>query len=786
MEALPTDPNLPGLNTALDGEAFLDQLRQALPECGENIELVAIKTKDVRYDPKRGCNILYRLTLRDKASGSEHEQLLGARVMRVGEQPTSPSEELKARYGDHRSHCLSRAETLLLTPATFLPDVGIAVTAFPMDAALPTLFDVLDPSIMERALLRMWSERKLRVRKIKIRQLSYTPEARAALRYTLTIEDEESGLPESLRMIGKVHAFKAATKRFAAAWALWQAANGKIGLARPVGYIDSFKLSLQEQVQGKRLADLADSSSFIGSMRKTAEAIAVVHGLPLPVASWRLPRKEVAVVERWGDMLAAVYPEQANRINRLRDGLTSDLESRVEMIGPVHGDFHLANVLVDNGDVTLIDVDEFAYGDSLVDVGRLLAALRTSAARVTGKISGLAEAGAAFLDEYATQTQADERRIRLFEAASLMISAGSRFRLQRKGWKDSAAMVLDEAERVFALSRRGTPVAVSRPSGQHLRIPEGASRWVKDENYMQALLAPYIREQYGADVTACRVMAESDTNEGARVRYELSGWHGDKNWNVTLDCMNRDDRSARASFERLAALRDAVAVFPDALQIPRPVAYFSKLNMQVFEAPRGIRFTSILPTPDALDAARRLGRALAILHGVRFGLNWSRSIEDVFASWQDWRARLVEKRPDLAVEATGLLKTLERKGREDSIALSPVLRPLSPHTIILVGDRIALKRVKDVTLSHPFIDLADFLARLTLLGMERKIEHELAKVTSCLRSAYFETCPTHFSEISNFEAGALLRLAAQRAESDPQSAVVDRLVSEAITHLAVS
>jgi aminoglycoside phosphotransferase (APT) family kinase protein len=57
----------------------------------------------------------------------------------------------------------------------------------------------------------------------------------------------------------------------------------------------------------------------------------------------------------------------------------------------LHGDVHLKNAIVRDGDVALIDLDQVATGPAAADVGSLLAALR--AAGVDGESSVLAGYG---------------------------------------------------------------------------------------------------------------------------------------------------------------------------------------------------------------------------------------------------------------------------------------------------------------------------------------------------------------------------------------------------------
>ncbi|MEE9230942.1 MAG: aminoglycoside phosphotransferase family protein [Acidobacteriota bacterium] len=773
------DTTLPGLATALDMGAVLDLLRRALPECGDNLELTGGKIVDVRYEPGAHCVLLYRLKFRNRATRRSTRQLLSARLLRVDECQTSPAQELLARYD-------ARHKNVIRTPMLYLPEARMVTYSFPIDTSLPWLFDALDPSTMKRGLNRIWAQRKVQVRKVTLELLGYTPQARATFLYEVLSEAKDRGEPELRRLVGKMHAHKGPARLFASAWALWRAADGSVGLAPPVGYIPSLRLTLQEQVHGQRLGGLASSPSFVKLVRQTARAIAAMHGLSLPLPRRRTPQDEARVVHRWGGVLTGIRPDLAWRAERLRDRLAAEIEARAQVAGPVHGDFHHTNVLVDGDHITLIDLDEIAYGDPLVDVGRFLASLRIPALRAFGNPSGLAEAGEAFLDEYLTLTPEDERRVRLFEAASLLTTASASFRIQRPGWEEEVTMFVEAAEQVFRKAGHGAVVLGVSKVREVAAPVEDWIRWATDGIYMQALLDPYIREAYGAEVTACRVATERETENGYRIRYDLSGWRGDEKWAILLHGIVRRERGGRVLFRHLSALRLALAEHPEAPLLPRPIAYLSQLKMQVVEAPCGVRFSALVGTPEALEAAKKVARALAALHHSRMELEKSCSLDDELLALRRRIERLEAIRPGLYTRAVALLAQVDRQSRAVPARITPILRTLPPHHILCLGDRVAVAEVEEVTLSHPLIDVGNFLARLTLMGITRGKVQEVAEVADRFRHAYIAAGGVSDNGVAVFEAGALLRLACTQAERDPQRITAERLLACAEGRLAAS
>ena len=65
----------------------------------------------------------------------------------------------------------------------------------------------------------------------------------------------------------------------------------------------------------------------------------------------------------------------------------------------------------------------------------------------------------------------------------------------------------------------------------------------------------------------------------------------------------------------------------------------------------------------------------------------------------------------------------------------PFLRGLLIDHVMILGDRVAMEEVEDVALSHPTINVADVLAQLTLMGIERSMAPEAAKTADRFRRA---------------------------------------------------
>lgn len=766
------DPQFPGLSTALDTDAAKWLFSEQFSERGEPLDIHDVTVTDLRYDPGKRCEILYRLKVSDSGSSRSRRILLMGEMVRPGERVRPTPAALLKRYAGWDG-------AVLTSPELFLPGVRMHARAFPLDPDLPGLFDALDPKAMRRNLDRLWTDRRVRARSVTIEQLGYTPHARAAFAYEVLGEHRDTAEPELRRLIGKMHSRKDAARLFAGSWALWRAARGRVGLAPPVGYLPSTGMTLQERVPGERLGAMADSPAFAKLLRQTARYLAALHQLELPLPTRRKPQEEAGVVLRWSAVLREIRPDLAPRIERLRDLLMAELEARTTLSAPVHADFHHTNVLVSGDRVTLIDFDEMAHGDPLVDVGRFMASTRIPSLRTFGTVDALDDAREGFLAAYLQRNPSDERRVRLFEAASLLTAAASAFRIQRPNWREDVDLLVAEAERVFEKARSAV-IPAPHPVGAY-RPTADPDPWLEEPLYIRASLEPDVREVYGAEITRCRVARSSgDPDEYV---LSLKGSRAGTRWSIVLRGRKRES-GGEALVRRLRELREALSANPDAPLVPLPVGYLRALGLLVCEIPEGRRLSAMLGSDEGMDAAADLGLCLAHLHSVPLRPERTRTLASELGALRKRVAGLAVILPTLAARAEALREEVVRRLEKAPALRAPVLRTVHPHHVLVCGSRIALARVDDVRLSHPFIDTSDFAARVALVGIRSQRPAMAREVVERFRGAYEEVAGRSLAQAAGFDASALLRLACTRADREPDAGEAEGLLDLAESRLS--
>lgn len=747
----------PGLERALDSKSVRGDLEAALARSDPRLRVISLSVVDVRYRAGGACWVLYRLRARD-AEGRAHDLWLSARLLDRGESPDPVPDTLAVRYANLPLRVIPEASFLL-------PEIPMVVYPFPVDASLPGLFDASDSGAMKRHLGRLWSERRVRVRRVRVVPRGYTPHARAAFFYEVLSQDRRTGIPEVRRLVGKMHAKKSTARLFADQWALWAASRGRLPIPPPVGFIGLAGLTLQEQVRGERLGGMVDRPGFEKHVRHTARALSVLHGLRFPISTRRRPADEVETIRRWSGVLTAIRPDLSAPIAGIVERLTRGVLERSTPSAIIHADFHHTNVLVDGSAIHLIDFDEMAWGDPMVDVGRFLASLRVPARRAHGDLSALDGPGHTFLEEYLKRTAGDERRARLYEAAALLISAGSSFRMQRKNWALETGLLVDECERVLRLAERGVPVPAQEaesPDVTELRLtPEEKAAWIRDPVYMHALLEPHLRRTHGVELTGCRVTAPEDPGDAAHVRFHLKGWCGDSGWEGEFLGETGRERGGKPFFDRLKQVAKASENPPDAFLLPKPLMYDRRLSLMVWESIEGQRLTTRIDTPLGEEASRRAAGAMASLHRTPLHFEAAWLWERELAQLQHGIASIARLDPAWMHRAEAILTTLLERIPSSPGPGVPSLRNVHPRHVLLVGDRVALEKVEDVVMAPSGLDAGDFLARLTLFGIASGMGPAAARAHLAFRRAFAQAEPGN-DALPAFEAATLLRFAQNR------------------------
>lgn len=540
------DPLFPGLKTAMTSEAMTPLIERALARHDIRLTCRSVSIKDIKYEPGVKCTILYELKLAADGVDRAKKQYFVADLLEKGKTPPpvvgSDTAADKAGPFPVGLHQL------------YLPDAGLMLYPFPHDPRIPWLKSLLDGRQMREHFNAIWSGEGIKARKVKVELLGYTPHMRASLSYRISVEDRNSGETAEWELIGKTNVFKRPSRLYQSAWAMWLEAGDKVRFPKPMGYLSQPKLTLQEKIAGERLGSLIGTPCFSDVLGTTAEYIGHFHQARIPLPAMRTVKDEVSTLMRWSNMVCGVSPDLARRVKPLRDEIAAQIEARLEPQCPIHADFHHTNVFADGRTVHLLDLEEMAYGDPAVDIGRFMASFRIPSLRATGSLDGIRHELNVFLERYQTVSPIDLSRVHLFEAATLFTSAAAAFRLQRPAWQEEILMLLDEIEASFALARprqtrdRKAPGQTAKPPITYAdRI-----RWMTEPHFLRTLLDEALGEVLDVQVTSCDISKVRTSERKTSIRVKARGWRSGKKWKARLLCEVYEGEGASRRFRRMS------------------------------------------------------------------------------------------------------------------------------------------------------------------------------------------------------------------------------------------
>lgn len=691
------DIALPGMPIVTDPALMTGVLDRSLGAT-HGIRVREARLRNLRYRPLESCTALY-----ETLSGN------------AADEPTLVSVHLRAVRGD-------------LPMGVPLSEVEGVAYVYPSDPVLPHLAHTNDPARMAPELGGLLRRGGLAAEDLEITTLAYRPTSRAALGYHAVRPDPEAPCPNG--MIGKLHGGRGPLAHYEKATRLWRAAEGKVNVARPVAYLERWKFWLQAFVPGVELGTLVATPALLAPLEQTAHALAALHGLDLDPGYSRPPEREGRVVDRWLSQLkltgSSEYAQYASFVRQV----VALIEEKGRVDAPVHGALHLANVLVSEGGVTFIDTDTLARGDRHVDLARVLSSLRACGLR-RGDERGTGEARELFIQSYARLAPVDPDRLRLYEAASLIVLAASR---TGSGIDRRRRDLLEAAKRTLG--------------GVTSRSPSGA-RTNGIEAQVRALLEAYGLRPVG--------LARRSSDVGR------SSWRAQIIVDGRPVAMSLTARPRSAAVEDHARASGLLAACPGAVRLPRLLL---GNNLALIERPAGEALSSLLGSTGAAEAAERVGRAL--LHTRQVG-----GVSGVPASPAPPKmgrrlASLSALDPRLGARAERLADRALADLSQRSCPPRPGFAKVNPaHLLLLPNGGVTLGEVRALLPVHPRANAGELIARLLATASARGNMAVASAMTGALEAQVWQTDGRAAEDL---QALTVLHLVCQAAKAGRRAA----------------
>ncbi|MGH3090003.1 MAG: phosphotransferase family protein [Rubrobacteraceae bacterium] len=415
------DPTLPGLATLLDPDAFAGKLRSSLPDRD-------VRTADityVKYRPGESCLVGYRIE--------------------AGESVTEAYAKAYPRSDADRRLRRAREETGVPGPLgpgrLALEDLAAVVSVFPNDGRVKALSRVEDPDSRRRLLRESLPDRP-DLREGALKRIAYKPERRCVA--ALLTEDG----PQAVLKMHTRHSYP--TRRGNAEAFV---ARGPLGLAAKLGHSDHYRTVVSEWLTDRPLGEEISTPTLdAGAVETVGAALAELHAQEPRWLAGLTRAAEAEALLAEAAWLEAVCPWLAGGADELARRLCGHLVDAPPVDGPVHGDFHVRQILLkdDHSGAAILDFDGAFRGDPATDLGNFVAHLERDALRGRFPPRRVAPIRDALLEGYRAATRRSvPPRVDLYAAVGLYRLAPRFFRYNEPGWPEKTTELLKRAEEVL-------------------------------------------------------------------------------------------------------------------------------------------------------------------------------------------------------------------------------------------------------------------------------------------------------------------------------------------------
>ncbi|MDQ3524476.1 MAG: aminoglycoside phosphotransferase family protein, partial [Chloroflexota bacterium] len=316
-----------------------------------------------------------------------------------------------------------------------------------VDPALPQLVDLLSPDVMSQRFTDTFGNGQVSVGGIEV--VRHKVGRRAILRYQLDENRQTEvvyGKTFASRRGPKVHAITSAITSA-------RAFGPDIALPEPIAYLPDLKLLAQRPVAGEPIVpDLLDGDTWLAE--RIATALYRFHTSGLELGRLHDLTKELSPLEMRAEQVGEHAPELRDIAESCLRRIQSDNTANVAWRHtPVHRDFYHDQVLIDDGNLAVLDLDDASMSEPAVDVANFGAHLILLAAQHPEQAANLASVRRSFTGHYRALDHAlDGDLLRFLTATTLLRLAG--IHVSRSNGEAVARTLITECERWLAGPQR--------------------------------------------------------------------------------------------------------------------------------------------------------------------------------------------------------------------------------------------------------------------------------------------------------------------------------------------
>ncbi len=436
MKPLPIPPHsLPGFEPLMNGELWLRWHSDGIVFPVENIRAAC---KYLRFKPDATCRIFIAGVDHHTADEPPQGYMLHL-YPDAGRADVAYAKEMSKRHTVG-----SDGHTPFLCEESAV--VGIP---YPNDPEIPDLRHLYSPDRFRRTLndlLDEYPEDTWRIQRslTKLTLLNYKPGRRAVYRIKVKLRRRVGDEKVRVRLHVKVENPRTCDRSFENLQKIHDAIppSAPWRVPSPRGQAERRTLMGAEWVEGSPLRDVAAQPGAEPVFRRVGAALASFHRLPVELDHLLSPVEEGDRLIQHSRDLAGLLPDRKEEILALGEELACQI-SRLSLSpsAPVHGDFHVDQVLIAGDRPVIVDLDRSGLGYAATDLGSFMAHL--------DELEISPKCGEAFLRGYQEEAGASLPRewLQVTRAAAIFRRAGFPFRELREEWPAEVTARLEATAR---------------------------------------------------------------------------------------------------------------------------------------------------------------------------------------------------------------------------------------------------------------------------------------------------------------------------------------------------
>lgn len=588
-----------------------------------------------------------------------------------------------------------------------IDEADIVVTFFPNDLKLRGLKRLNGAAHQQRLIKRIFSDRP-DLWDGDIAMIRYKPERRLVAQ--LLIKGESKAVIK-MHTGNSYTQLRDATKSFKS--------KGPLKVARRIGHTDRYRVIAFDWLPG----DLLSESLYNGAISpddllmvgKALTQIHAQHPDRLPRTSHEMEAAHLfAVARQVGQLCPSLDPV----LRRTATHLSNHLLHTPRTYASIHGDFYAKQILLQDGNVGVLDFDESAFGNPLIDIGNFIAHMERDRERYGVPTHLIEQHTAAFLEGYcAGDTMPSRASVNLFAAEQLFKLLPHPFRFREPNWPQRIETLLNRVQALSAHAGRSTfympslcledpaiPFLEDALTAAVIITPlQEALQQTDPEVNLFSLEAPHLRRHKPGRRALVAYSAHLQKKDGALIEQTLLGKIRAKGLDQTtyrlMQTMWQGDFNERNE---------------DGLYVPRPSGALPAFNMWLQEKIDGETTTQFLQKPTGIQIAEAAARALHKLNTCGPVPQRQHTIRDELGILQDRLGKAAQQFPvwsrRINAVSDACIKLAAALPPNDPC---PIHRDFYPDNLLVASEGLYLLDLDLYTLGNPALDAGNFIGHIT-------------------------------------------------------------------------